>query len=128
MIGAHIVYNMWKNVGSSPTFIMVGEDEEKKEKTYQVEFVVVRVEVGCSAWTGAGRPSVSSSVSWRWWVVVVTRHQVTLTITLLLYFTLVSKERFHLPAVLIINVTDTVINLLMCLAILLGFFQVRNLR
>lgn len=58
----------------------------------------------------------------------VTLHQVTLTITLLLYFTLVSKERFHLPAVLIINVTDTVINLLMCLAILLGFFQVRNLR
>ena len=43
MIGAHIVYNMWKNVGSSPTFIMVGEDEEKKEKTYQVVFVFVVV-------------------------------------------------------------------------------------
>lgn len=48
----------------------------------------------------------------------------TLTITLLLYFALVSQERFHLPAVLIINVTDTVINVFMCIAILIGFFQV----
>ena len=72
--------------------------------------------------------------------------KVTLTITLLLYFTLVNKERFHLLAVLIINITDTVINMwvfaisflsptflsglwrLMCGAILMGFFQVRQLR
>ena len=37
--------------------------------------------------------------------------KVTLTITLLLYFTLVNKERFHLLAVLIINITDTAINM-----------------
>ena len=36
MIGAHIIYNMWKNVGQRPTFVMVGESEEKKEKTSQV--------------------------------------------------------------------------------------------
>ena len=37
MIGAHIIYNMWKNVGQRPTFVMVGESEEKREKTSQVK-------------------------------------------------------------------------------------------
>ena len=53
---------------------------------------------------------------------------VTLTITLILYFSLVNQERFHLIAVLIINVTDTAINIFMCIAIIVGFIQVRNLR
>ena len=53
---------------------------------------------------------------------------VTLTITLILYFSLVNQERFHLIAVLIINVTDTAINIFMCIAIIIGFIQVRNLR
>ena len=41
MIGAHIIYNMWKNVGKRPTFIMVGENETKKEKTYQVKLMIL---------------------------------------------------------------------------------------
>ncbi len=51
---------------------------------------------------------------------------VTLTITLILYFALVNQEDFHLIAVLIINVSDTIINLLMAFAIIIGFFQVRQ--
>jgi hypothetical protein len=51
---------------------------------------------------------------------------VTLTITLILYFALVNQEDFHLIAVLIINVSDTIINLLMAFAIIVGFFQVRQ--
>ena len=50
--------------------------------------------------------------------------QVTLTITLILYFSLVKQERFQLIAVLIINITDTVINLIMIAAIIIGFVQV----
>ena len=38
MIGAHIVYNMWKNVGNKPTFSMVGEHEvEEKGKVGENE-------------------------------------------------------------------------------------------
>ncbi len=33
--GAHIVYNMWKNVGRKPTFVMIGQSETKKEKNSQ---------------------------------------------------------------------------------------------
>ena len=33
--GAHIIYNMWKNVGRRPTFLMIGESETKKEKNSQ---------------------------------------------------------------------------------------------
>lgn len=32
MIGAHIVYNMWKNVGNKPKFAMVGEDDNTQNK------------------------------------------------------------------------------------------------
>jgi len=85
---------------------MVGESEEKKEKTSQ------RLD-----WSGSALGLFLGLLA-----------LVTLTITLLLYFTLVNKERFHLLAVLIINITDTAINTLMCGAILMGFFQVRQLR
>ena len=53
---------------------------------------------------------------------------VTLTITLILYFALVNQKDFHLIAVLIINVSDTVINGLMVVAIIIGFIQIRNLK
>ena len=32
MIGSHIVYNMWKNVGNKPKFAMMGEDENHSER------------------------------------------------------------------------------------------------
>jgi len=106
MIGAHIIYNMWKNVGNRPTFAMVGEDETKREKVYH------RMD-----WSGSDMGLFIGLLS-----------LVTLTITLILYFSLVNQERFHLIAVLIINVTDTAINIFMCIAIIVGFIQVRNLR
>ena len=53
---------------------------------------------------------------------------VTLTIGLILYFALVSQERYHLIAVLIINISDTVINCFMIIAMVVGFIQIRNLR
>ena len=31
MICAHILYNMWTNVGSKPKFAMVGEEESREE-------------------------------------------------------------------------------------------------
>ena len=40
----------------------------------------------------------------------------------------VSQERFHLIGVIIINVSDTIINAFMIIAIIIGFFQVRNLK
>ena len=134
MIGAHIIYNMWKNVGQRPTFVMVGESEEKREKTSQVKHKlsepffcwINRLECFSETWLerlGIGtlsRPPCSGTIWAKWiyhhpsihpsWLLIILA-KVTLTITLLLYFTLVSKERFHLLAVLIINITDTVINM-----------------
>ena len=52
---------------------------------------------------------------------------VTLTITLILYFSLVSQVKYQLIAVLVINITDTIINLAMIIATIIGFVQVRNL-
>ena len=106
MIGAHIIYNMWKNVGNHPTFAMVGENETKKEKVYH------RLD-----WSGSDVGLFIGLLA-----------LVTLTITLILYFSLVNQEQYHLIAVLIINITDTAINIFMCIAIIIGFFQVRNLR
>lgn len=105
MIGAHIVYNMWKNVGRRPNFIVVGDGEPKKERQYQ-------------------RMDWSSSAIGLFLGLFAL---VTLTVTLILYFALVNQEKFHLIAVLLINVNDTIINTLMAIAIILGFFQVRKL-
>ena len=106
IIGAHIVYNMWKNVGNSPTFAMVGENETKKEKVHQ------RLD-----WSGSDCGLFLGLLA-----------LVTLTITLILYFSLINQERFHLIGVLIINITDTIISIFMCIAIIVGFIQIRNLR
>ena len=106
MIGAHIIYNMWKNVGNRPKFAMVGENETNKEKVYH------RMD-----WSGSDVGLFIGLLA-----------LVTLTITLILYFSLVNQEQYHLIAVLIINVTDTAINIFMCIAIIIGFVQVRNLR
>ena len=107
MIGAHIIYNMWKNVGNHPTFAMVGENETKKDRK-----VYHRLD-----WSGSDVGLFIGLLA-----------LVTLTITLILYFSLVSQEEYHLIAVLIINITDTAINIFMCVAIVIGFVQVRNLR
>jgi len=106
MIGGHIIYNMWKNVGRRPTFVMIGESETKKERQYR-------------------RMDWSSSAIGLFLGLLAL---VTLTITLILYFALVNQENFHLIAVLIINVNDTIINALMVIAIIIGFCQVRNLQ
>jgi len=106
MIGGHIIYNMWKNVGRRPTFVMIGDSERKKERQYR-------------------RMDWSSSAIGLFLGLLAL---VTLTITLILYFALVNQENFHLIAVLIINVNDTIINTLMVVAIIIGFFQVRNLQ
>ena len=52
---------------------------------------------------------------------------VTLTITLILYFSLVSQTNYQLMAIMIINTNDTVINIMMIVAIIVGFVQVQNL-
>ena len=81
MIGAHIIYNMWKNVGNHPTFAMVGENETKKDRK-----VYHRLD-----WSGSDVGLFIGLLA-----------LVTLTITLILYFSLVSQEEYHLIAVLII--------------------------
>jgi len=106
MIGGHIIYNMWKNVGRRPNFIMTGETQIKKEREHQ------RMDWSASA-IGLFLGLLAL---------------VTLTITLILYFALVNQESFHLIAVLLINVNDTIINGLMVVAIIIGFFQIRNLQ
>ena len=53
---------------------------------------------------------------------------VTLTITLILYFSLVSQARYHLIAVFILNISDALINIVMIIAIGIGFVQVRALK
>jgi len=106
MIGGHIIYNMWKNVGRRPTFKMIGETETKKDREHQ-------------------RMDWSSSAIGLFLGLLAL---VTLTITLILYFALVNQKDFHLIAVLIINVSDTVINGLMVIAIIIGFIQIRNLK
>ncbi|XP_023336803.1 uncharacterized protein LOC111707854 [Eurytemora carolleeae] len=109
MIGGHIIYNMWKNVGRRPIFKMVGEGDDvndHKPRPY------LRMD-----WS-------SSAIGLFLGLLAL----VTLTITLILYFALVNQENFHLIAVLMINVNDTIINCLMVLAIIIGFIQIRNLQ
>ena len=53
---------------------------------------------------------------------------VTLTITLILYFSLVNQADYQLIASVIININDTLINAMMIMAIIVGFVQVQNLK
>ena len=53
---------------------------------------------------------------------------VTLTITLILYFSLVNQTDYQLIASVIININDTLINAMMIMAIIIGFVQVQNLK
>ena len=53
---------------------------------------------------------------------------VTLTITLILYFSLVNQPSYQLIASVIININDTLINAMMIMAIIIGFVQVQNLK
>ena len=34
MIGAHIVFNMWKNVGAKPRFAVLGENDVEEKGSY----------------------------------------------------------------------------------------------
>lgn len=106
MIGGHILINMWRSVGRKPNFVVIGESYTKKERPHH------------------GMDWSSSAIGLFLGLLAL----VTLTITLILYFALVNQENFHLIAVLIINVNDTLINGLMVIAIFIGFIQVRNLK
>ena len=104
MIGAHIVFNMWKNVGKKPKFAMMGENDVEERVHHPLDWS--NSEVGLFL----GLLSL-----------------VTLTITLILYFSLVSQTNYQLIAIMIINTNDTVINAMMIVAIIVGFVQVQTL-
>ena len=53
---------------------------------------------------------------------------VTLTITLILYFSLVNQSDYQLIASVIININDSLINAMMIMAIIVGFVQVQDLK
>lgn len=52
---------------------------------------------------------------------------VTLIISLIIYFALVNQPDFHLVAIVVNSAADSIVNLSMVAAMLVGFFQIRHL-
>ena len=106
IIGVHILHNMWANVGNRSKLTMSGEASEQTETCRK------RLE-----WSG-------SDVGLFTGLLVLVTHM----ITMLLYFSLINQPNYRYMAVLIMNITDTTINALMSLAILIGFIRVKNMK
>ena len=51
----------------------------------------------------------------------------TSTVVLILYFALVNQDELRFFAILANNISDTVINAMMIVAMVIGFFQIKNL-
>ena len=122
MIGAHIVFNMWKNVGAKPRFAVVGEHDVEEKGFYYILNI-------CSF--SLIPPAAHHPLDWsnsEIGLFLGLLSLVTLTITLILYFSLVNQPNYQLIASVIININDTLINAMMIMAIIIGFVQVQNLK
>ena len=108
IIGAHILYNMWTNVGKGPKFEVIERKPRKRSNSLKEQKL---------DWTGSDLGLFAGLFA-----------LVSLVITMLLYFSMVSQHQYKRIAVLVINITDTSITASMCCAIMIGFYQARNLK
>ncbi|XP_040580037.1 proton channel OtopLc isoform X2 [Lepeophtheirus salmonis] len=111
IIGCAVIYQMWSHIGKNPTYLIFQGDKSEgnpddltKHRPYHLD------------WS-------SSSVG----LFMGLLSLVGLIISLILYFALVNQEKYRLLAVLINNIMDTLINGLMILAMIFGFYQTRKL-
>ena len=111
IIGSAVLYSMWKNIGKNPEYVVVG-DNNSDEAQPQVK--------------KHREPLDWSSSSFGLFMGLLSL--VTLIIALILYFALVNQEEFRLFAILANNISDTIINCLMIIAMIVGFFQIRHLQ
>ena len=107
IIGSAVLFSMWKHIGKNPEYVVVGDDEVTK-KHHQRE------------------PLDWSSSSYGLFMGLLSL--VTSIITLIIYFALVNQDKYQLFAILINNVSDTVINFLMIFAMIYGFVRTRHLQ
>ena len=108
IIGSAVMYSMWSNIGKNPEYVIVGADGDggvRKPHREPLDWS------SSSFGLFTGLLSLATSI-----------------IALILYFALINQQEFRYVAILANNISDTIINGLMIVAMIIGFFQIRSLQ
>ncbi|KAG8187335.1 hypothetical protein JTE90_011697 [Oedothorax gibbosus] len=114
LIGAAVLYVMWKNIGKDPVFHNGGKTECGEDGLSRASSVQTLPKMNCAG--------SSKGLFFGLLVLVIA------TICLIVFFVLIENEHYSLLAIFLSDVSHSAIMVLTIFTIILGFFRIKRLR